>query len=618
MKLRTLRRRFGSTIIDATIVAGCLYLAFLLRFEGNIPPHYVNTLKASMPIVVGLKILVFLFFGIYRFSWSYVGLRDLIQVAIACATGSLSVGTVLFLLSQWPKLAGFPRSVLIIDFLLTVTGVGGIRLSKRTWQIFFSRMDVSTTAKRALIIGAGDAGEQLLRSLQREKKPLYRPIGFIDDAPEKQGILIHGVPVLGPRRRLGELLKKHQVDVAFIAMPSAHPRVIRETIELARRAGIKDIKVLPYLSELYTGEIRVRDAREIRPEDILPREPATVDLKALEELLKRKRILVTGAAGSIGSELCRQILRFSPEALFALDFDETGVFTLEQELRKIFVNSNVKTILADVRDRIKIFRVFEETQPQIVFHAAAYKHVPILEFFPEEAVKTNVFGTKTILEASCNNKVEAFVLISTDKAVNPISVMGMTKRLAELMALAYAKRSGTKCVVVRFGNVLGSRGSVIPVFLEQIRRGGPVTVTHPDMERYFMTTSEAVLLVLQAATMGNGGEVFVLDMGKPVKILEIAKELIRFHGLEPDKDIAIVFTGVRPGEKLKEEILSAEEGTIATKHKQIYIAKMTKEVPYELLEAKLEELAGLVTQFPDKNKIKEALYNIIYGQAFHE
>lgn len=611
--LKQTQQKVKFLLVDAAVVVGSLFIAYWLRFEGSIPVTYFEQLRMLIPIVLGLKLCTFLVFRIYRFSWVYIGLEDLLTVATACGASSLAFAALLFLLQRWLLFEGFPRSILAVDFAFTLLGVGGVRLSKRAAKLLFTRKGTPPSAKRALIIGAGDAGEQLLRSLQREQKPSYWPIGFLDDAREKQGLFVHGVPVLGPRTYLPKLVQKHKVDAVLIAMPSVHPRVIRDTVELARQAGVKEIKILPSLSELYTGEVRIKDAREIRPEDILPREPVTVDLAGLENFIKAKRILVTGAAGSIGAELCRQVLRFAPEVLFAVDFDETGLFTLENELNRLFPNVKTTIILADIRDRNKISRVFEENRPQVVFHAAAYKHVPMLEVFPEEAVKTNIFGTITVLEAASHYNAEVFVLISTDKAVNPVSVMGMTKRVAELVTLAYAEQSKTKCVIVRFGNVLGSRGSVIPIFLEQIRRGGPVTVTHPDMERYFMTIPEAVLLVLQAAAMGKGGEVFVLDMGKPVKILDIAKELIRFHGLEPDKDIAIVFTGIRPGEKLGEEVLSAEEGTVATKHRQIYMAKITRKPAPKVISQKLEKLSALVDQGADTSEIKEALREIIYG-----
>ena len=603
-------------LTDAAVIALSLWLAFLLRFDGVIPPRYLAMLQLLIPLAVGVKLLVFSVFRIYRFSWAYMSLGELFVVFLSCIVSSLALAALLFVLHNWPPLTGFPRSILAIDFAFTLIGMGGIRLSKRTLRHLQSARNAASSGKRkVLIVGAGEAGEQLARSLKRDDKVGLWPIGFIDDDPHKRGILIHGVPVLGPRDRLPEIMRLRGVDTVIIAMPSASPRVIRETVEFARKGGAKEIKIIPFLSELYTGEVKVSDARDIRPEDVLPREPVSIDFRSVEQFLKEKKVLVTGAAGSIGSELCRQILRFSPAQLLALDFDETGLFNLEMELSRLFPDGNVKTLVASIRDKQRISSIFRRERPQVVFHAAAYKHVPIMEAHPEEAVKTNIFGTSIVAEEACHNGAEVFVLISTDKAVNPVSVMGMSKRVAEMITLALGEETPTRCMAVRFGNVLGSRGSVMPIFLEQIRRGGPVTVTHPEMERYFMTTSEAVLLVLQAAAMGKGGEVFVLDMGKPVKILDIAKELIRFHGLEPDKDIPIVFTGIRPGEKLREEILTAEEGTEVTKHKQIYVAKMGKRLSSEALQRKLRDLAELIEKRPEGDKIKKMFAEIIRGSA---
>ena len=609
------RRLFLLLLADGIVVTASIWLAFLVRFDGKIPPRYLAMLRILIPLVLGVKLPIFLVFRIYRFSLAYIGLEELLNVALSCVTASLAVASLLFLLHGWPPLVGFPRASLAIDFAFTLLGIVAIRLARRTLGIMSPRRRNRGHGKRTFIIGAGEAGEQLVRALKRETGAGYEPIGFLDDDPKKRGLVIHGVPVLGPRAKLPTLVGLHRIEAVIIAMPSAPPKVIRETVELARESGVKDIKVLPFLSELYTGEVRVSDVREVRPEDVLPRQPASVDLDVIEKFLKGKRILVTGAAGSIGSELCRQVLRFSPELLIALDFDETGLFYLELELKKRFPDAHIKAVVSDIRDRPRIQAIFDPERPQVIFHAAAYKHVPMMEANPEEAVKTNIFGTKVVVEEACRAKAEAFVLISTDKAVNPISVMGMSKRIAELITLTVGESCSTRCMAVRFGNVLGSRGSVIPIFLEQIRHGGPVTVTHPEMERYFMTTSEAVLLVLQAATLGKGGEVFVLDMGKPVKILDIARELIRFHGLEPDKDIPIVFTGIRPGEKLREEILTAEEGTEATRHRQIYVAKMSKRLSLEGLQRKLGNLAELIDQRAEGDKIKAMLAEIIHGSA---
>ena len=556
---------------DALLVALSLWLAFLVRFDGVIPPRYVLVLRAALPLAVGVKLSVLALWGAYRFIWRYVSIEDLWNLFWGCVVGSLTFAAALFFLREWTRLAGFPRSILLIDFAFTFLGLGALRFTRRAWAHFQHLWPRQVSGRKALIVGAGEAGEQLVRSLKRDASVPFWPVGFLDDDPAKQGVLLHGVPVLGPRAYLPEIVRKTQAEAVIIAMPSAPARVIRETVELARQSGITDIKIVPPLSELYTGQIRASDVREIRPEDILPREPVSIDMGLVEDFLRGKQVLVTGAAGSIGSELCRQVLRFAPAELWALDIDESGLFMLQQRLQRLFPQAKVHILLADIRDASRMEAVFRETRPQVVFHAAAYKHVPILEHFPQEAVKTNIFGTWHVAEQACRHGAEAFILISTDKAVNPTSVMGMTKRVAEWITLALNQKYSTRCLAVRFGNVLGSRGSVIPLFLEQIRQGGPVTVTHPDMERYFMTISEAVLLVLQAAAMGKGGEIMVLDMGKPVKILDVARELIRFHGLEPDKDIPIVFTGIRPGEKLREDLLTDEEGLEATRHEAIFV-----------------------------------------------
>jgi len=606
-------RLVSFVLADAGVAALSLWLAFLVRFDGVIPLRYLAMLRWLIPIVLGIKLPILFLFRAYQFSWFYVGLEELFHVVLGCGVGSLALATLLFLLHNWQPLSGFPRSTLAIDFAFTLLGTGAIRLSNRIARYLLTWGGVDQNKRKVLIVGAGAAGEQLVRNLKQDKKASFWPVGFLDDDPRKWGLLIHEVPVLGPRNRLPEIMRIKRVDTVIIAMPSAPSRVIRETVELARKGQAKEIKIVPFLSELYTGEVRVSDAREVRPEDVLPREPVSVELGPIERFLRDKRVLITGAAGSIGSELCRQILRFSPAQLVALDFDETGLFNLEMELSRLFPQGKVKTVIANIRERQRISSVFQQERPQVVFHAAAYKHVPLMELNPEEAVKTNVFGTLIVAEEASRAGTEVFVLISTDKAVNPVSVMGMSKRVAEMVTLAIGKKTPTRCMVVRFGNVLGSRGSVIPIFLDQIRRGGPVTVTHPEMERYFMTTSEAVLLVLQAAAMGSGGEIFVLDMGKPVKILDLAKELIRFHGLEPDKDIPIVFTGPRPGEKLREEILTAEEGTKATAHKQIFVAKTSRQFAFEELMGKLERLAKVIEEEADADTIKRMLREIIYG-----
>jgi len=585
-------RKEAFLLADAAILVLSLYLAFLLRFDGHIPSRYLSMFFWMLPLALAVKIPVLVLFRMYRFSWAYVGMEDLYNTALATAVGSLALAAVFFLLRHSPTFSGVPRSVLAIDFAFTLIGVGGIRLSKRiaTHAVLRAHEGLRKRGRLTLIVGAGEAGEQLLRGIQREKTAGFSPVGFVDDDPAKKGLLIHGVPVLGPKERLPEFIRSHQAESVIIAMPSAPSRSIREAVELARKGGVQEVKIIPFFSELYTGELKVSEIREIQPEDLLGREPVFIDTKTIGHFLREKAVLVTGAAGSIGSELCRQILRFGASRVFALDIDETGLFHLEQDLQRRFPDNSAQILVGDVRDRVKMGTVFRCYHPQVVFHAAAYKHVPIMESCPEEAVKTNVFGTHIVVEEACQAAAEAFVMISTDKVINPTSVMGASKRVAEMVVLDKEQEATTRLMAVRFGNVLGSRGSALPLFMEQIKRGGPVTVTHQEMQRYFMTTVEAVLLVLQAAAMGQGGEVFVLDMGKPVKILDLAKELIRFHGLEPDQDIPIVFCGIRPGEKLYEEILTAEEGTDATSHERIFVARMGTSWNQEQLDNSLEQL----------------------------
>jgi len=578
-------------LADAAALGLSLYLAFLVRFDGQIAPRYLSILLSLLPLAVGVKVVVLAFLSMYRFSWSHVGMDELVRTVLSCAGGSLAFAGVLLALRHWPAAAGMPRSILGVDFAFSLLGIAGIRFFKRALSHTFSHAHRETrVGKRTLIVGAGDAGAQLVRALQEEKGSPFVPVGFIDDDPGKQGLVIHGVSVLGSRKDLPNLALRRNVASVVIAMPSVSAHVLRKTVELARESGVGEVKILPFLSKLYSGEIKATDVREVEPEDVLSRDPIKIDTELIKESLSGKRVLVTGASGSIGSEICRQVLRFGVEELLALDIDETGLFNLNRELMEHFTEPRVRVIIGDVRDRKRIEDVFSAYHPQVIFHAAAYKHVPLMEKFPAEAVKKNIFGTKTVLEEARRQSVEAFVFISTDKAVNPTSVMGATKRVAETIVRSPNGSSSTRCMAVRFGNVLGSRGSVIPTFVDQIHRGGPVTVTHPEMKRYFMLTSEAVLLVLQAGAMGRGGEVFVLDMGKSVLILDLAKDLIRFYGHEPDQDIAIVYTGVRPGEKLYEELLTAEEGTDTTTHKKIFVARMNNTLARSDEDLALKEL----------------------------
>lgn len=591
---------------DALIIGLSLYLALFIRFEGNIPSAIFANLGILIPITLVIKLPLFYLLRLYRMNLAYVSFAELLDVFKAVTLGSIALGAAFFLWKS-PTMI-LPRSVLMLDYLITLFLIGGFRSSKRIYQGWHGSF--FREGRRVLIVGAGNAGEQIVRAMLQEKRSQYFPVGFVDDDPAKQGTAIHGVRVLGTRQEIPKIVQQQAIEELLIAMPSVSSKVIRETVALGRQAGLKEIKVLPGFHELVTGRVGLTDIRDVQLEDLLGREPVQIDVREIETSLKDRVILVTGAAGSIGSELCRQIAKFHPKALCALDRDESGLFYLESELRQNFPTMELKVLIADIQDKPKIDRVCEQVRPQLIFHAAAYKHVPLMEAHPDEAVKNNIFGTITVAEAAQRSGCEKFVLISTDKAVNPSSVMGATKRVAEMTLQSMNSQGNTKFISVRFGNVLGSRGSVIPIFQEQIKRGGPVTVTHAEMRRYFMVTSEAVLLVLQAGAFGQGGEVFVLDMGDPVRIVDLAREMIRLSGYEPDKDIPIVFTGPRPGEKLFEELLTAEEGTVATKYDKIFIARTSHPIAPQHLQNHLHCLKKLVDQ-DAHDEIIQALQEIV-------
>ena len=590
-----LPRRLLFVAADLLALGSALAAAYLLRFDGHIPATHGATMPWIFGLAVVAKLPVFAAFRMYRFSWAQVGLRELWDTLLACVCGSAVLTALLFLLRQWPPLLGVPRSVLGMDFALTLIGVSGVRLFKRLVRLTRQRTH-GRGGLRTLVAGAGNAGTQLVRAIRDEMATEYYPVGLVDDDPGKHGLVVQGLRVMGSRFDLPALIARHDIGAIIVAMPSAAPAVVRETVHLARRAGVKEIRIVPSLSQLYTGEVRVSEVREVRPEDLLQREPVHIDTARVSRFLDGKKLLVTGAAGSIGSEISRQLLRFPRTQLVVIDHDETGLFRLDQELRQRFAGRRIEVEIADVRDERRVVSIMNACRPDVVYHAAALKHVPLMEAAPAEAVKTNVRGTRIVVDAACRAEATAVVLVSTDKAVNPTSVMGATKRLAEEIVRVWNDRFPTSCLAVRFGNVLGSRGSVVPTFVEQIQRGGPVTVTHPEMRRYFMVTSEAVLLLLQASAMGSGGEVFVLDMGDPVLIAGLARELIRSHGLIPDRDIALVYTGMRPGEKLSEELLTAEEGVDATEHRRVMSARLFAGVEPAVLDHTLAALQEAVSQ----------------------
>jgi FlaA1/EpsC-like NDP-sugar epimerase len=562
--------------LDIILISVSVYASFLLRFDGVIPAEYFDGQEIVKIIILTLFFCLpsFYLFGLYSFSWSYVSTQELVSLFKAITLSFIFLGIAVFFSKDFPLFTGFPRSVFIIDYFLVFILCGGIRLIKRIYLIIVGN-GKNSEKDRTLIVGAGDAGEQILRSIISSIDSPYFPIGVVDDSKMKQGVTIHGLKVIGKISDMPKIIKENRVEQLIIALPSVGSKKIRETVELAKKSGISKIKIAPLLSEIIKGDVSFRNLKNVEVEDLLGREEVMLDTKQIESFINNKVVLITGAAGSIGSELSRQTAKFKPAMLILLDQDETGIFNIYNELHRIYPNVDIVQIISDIVDKDKITEVFNKFKPNIVFHAAAYKHVPLMEENPDQAIKNNILGVKTVAETSVEHKVEKFIFISTDKAVNPTSVMGFTKRVGEMICQSLNKVDSTKFVSVRFGNVLNSRGSVIPIFREQIMRGGPVEVTDERMKRYFMLTSEACLLLMQAGSMGQGGEIFVLDMGEPVKILDLAKDMIRLSGYEPDKDIPIVFTGIRPGEKLFEEILTAEEGVTATKNQRIFFAKQS-------------------------------------------
>jgi len=588
---------------DAILIAISIWLAFLIRFEGNIPSVYQTFVIRMAVLTIIFTIPIFYFQKLYHFSWAYVSISDLINLFKATIASFIFLSITIYLSKYFPSFSNFPRSTILISYFLIFIFCGGLRFSKRIYLDIFGAGKGLIKKDRVIIVGAGDAGEQILRSIISSKNTSYLPVGFVDDNPIKKGVNIHGLKVLGKIVDIPEITKKYNAEGVIIAIPSAGKKVIKNAVEIARKAKIKKIKIVPPMAEIIDGVFSVGILKDIDTGDLLGREPVNLNTTQIENFIKGKTVLITGAAGSIGSELSRQVSKFSPSLLLLLDQDETGIFNIFGELKNKVPDLKMKSLIADVRDEKKISKIFLEFNPKIVFHAAAYKHVPLMEENPDEAVKNNIFGTEVVVKNALQFKAEKLIFISTDKAVNPTSIMGATKRVGEMICQVFNQKNSTKFISVRFGNVLDSRGSVIPTFREQIKRRGPLTVTHPDMRRYFMLTSEACLLVMQAGAMGKGGEVFVLDMGKPIKIIDLAKEMIRLSGFEPDKDIPIVFTGIRPGEKLFEEILTAEEGTIATQNQKIFIAKLS-DISSSDLEKRLKELESIITDNKKEEIIK--------------
>ncbi len=601
-KLLRLRNRYF-LILDAITFCFTPILALYLRLDGSVAlEEYKSGLVAATILFLFVKLSVFYAFGFYRHYWRYASIDELVKIAIL--TGSVAIGqTVLFTAlhsSNAFSINSLPRSLPLLDGMLSLILVGGIRFSIRVLERTEQRQRKFHRGDRVLIVGAGNTGVSLALEMQRNPQLGLCPVAFIDDDPEKLNMRIRGLPVIGDRYKIPEVVRSLNIRSVIIAMPTAPGRVIREIVDICQANEIKT-STLPGIDELLNGRVRLGSIREVKIEDLLRREPIQTDVEKVFALLKGKKVLITGAGGSIGSELCRQIFKAGPAEMMLLGHGENSVFTIQQELKQVSQTlkkegkvqgraPRIIPFIADLRFLYRLDCAFEQFRPEIIFHAAAHKHVPLMELNPPEAITNNVLGTKNLLELALRYDVGQLVMISTDKAVNPSSVMGTSKRVAEMLVLQAAQTSGKPFSVVRFGNVLGSRGSVIPTFTRQIAAGGPVTVTHPDICRYFMTIPEAVQLVLQASALSSGGEVFMLKMGQPVKIVDLAKDLIRLSGYEVGRDIEIAFTGLRPGEKLFEELFVEGEQYEPTEHEKLVAVRNAKSRISENLDCAVESL----------------------------
>jgi len=574
-----------------------------------------------LPLVIIIKILAFYFFDLYKGMWRYTSIADLFSIIKTAVTSSLILVAIILFIHRF---AGFSRSVIIIDTFLTVFLIGGFRLgirlfflvslgdksSRLTLARLFRLSKKGDVTRNLLIIGAGDCGEKIYREIRDNAQLRYNVIGFIDDDLTKRDMKIHGTPVLGPSWDLKPIAAKMKADEALIAIPSANAKEMRAVIDRCEEAEIQ-YKTVPGMGELIDGRVSVKAIRDVAYRDLLGREIIRLEEERIEDYLEGGKVLITGAGGSIGSELCRQICRFRPDSIMLYERAESPLYEMEVELKSDFPQINVIPILADVRDRRQLTNAFEAHKPQVVFHAAAYKHVPMLEVQPWKAIKNNIQGTRNVIDFASEYAVDKFVFVSTDKAVRPTNIMGATKRVAEMIVQSQnaCEISDTRFMIVRFGNVVGSAGSVVPLFRKQIERGGPVTVTDPQVTRYFMTIPEACQLILQAGAMGTGGEIFILEMGIPVRIVDMARDLIRLSGFEPDVDIDIEYIGLRPGEKLYEELITEGEGIIPTDHEKIMTIR-GQECDLDLVNGTIDQLKVMAYD-QDSEGIKKKLMEIV-------
>jgi FlaA1/EpsC-like NDP-sugar epimerase len=601
--IHRLRTPSAALVHDLSMVPVAWLAAYWLRFNLDaIPPGFLEQGLWLLPLVLILQGAVFWYFGLYRGVWRFASMPDLLRIAKAVAAGTLLAAMAVFALTQMVQV---PRSVFPLYALVLLVLLGGPRFVYR-WLKDHSHYGLGE--QRVLIVGAGTAGERLARELLRDPERLYDPVAFVDDDRGKQGREIHGLPVVGTTRNLARAVRRLSIEVILIALPRAPASCLRRVVEQCEGSGVP-FRIVPRMEDLVSGRASFKELREVSIEDLLGREPVSLDWQAIAAGLSGRTVLVSGGGGSIGSELCRQIAALQPAALIVLEKSEFNLYQVELELRARFPEVILHLHLGDVCDGVAVDHVLARHRPSVVFHAAAYKHVPLLEDQVREAAQNNVLGTRNLALAADRHGAAVFVLISTDKAVNPTNVMGTTKRVGEILCQNLNRHSRTRFITVRFGNVLDSAGSVVPLFRRQIERGGPVTVTHPAITRYFMTIPEASQLIMQAAVMGEGGEIFVLDMGEPVKIAYLAEQMIRLTGKVPGEDVEIVYTGLRPGEKLYEELFHEQEYLADTEHSKILLARH-REVDWTLLSRALDQIAEACQSY-DEGRLRELLTQLV-------
>lgn len=599
-------------ILDILSFYVAMGLAYIIKYDQvkSIPPELTQSLLAVISAIVGLKFVTLLILKMYSKIWRFAGITELIDVVVACGIGSAVSMGMLFMISRQPEFSYIlvPRSILVMAFMMDVAFVGGSRfLYRLLFHVSPKEVRRHQLKKRTLIYGAGQAGVMVLKEINTQGHSEFSPIGFMDDDLSKKGQKLHGLTIFGGQDELIKTAIKERVEAIVIAMPSATDKERKAVINAAKETGAK-VSILPKVYDMLDDAPAVSKIRPVEIEDLLGREQVKLNNDMISGYVKGKIVLVTGGGGSIGSELCRQLVKYGPSKLIILDIYENNAYDIQMELKRNYPDLELFVAIASIRDRARLDKIFKENRPEVVFHAAAHKHVPLMEESPEEAIKNNVFGTQNLIEIADVYGVNRFVLISTDKAVNPTNVMGASKRLCEMLVQSYSVESkNTEFAAVRFGNVLGSNGSVIPLFKKQIQEGGPVTVTHPEIIRYFMTIPEAAQLVIQAGGLAKGGEIFVLDMGEPVKIDTLARDLIRLSGLEPDIDIRVEYSGLRPGEKLYEELLMSEEGLGETEIEKIFVAKPLT-LPFEELVTRTQSLREC---FDDNEALVAAIKAIV-------